>query len=125
MVKHTRKQRNDFKNQDNAERWYDLIDDYGVIEASFLQQYGIRLRTTEMEWSEFSTLLSGIDHNTPLANIVSIRSEDDPERLKLFTADQKRIRREWRSKATKNMTKAEYDDVMEQLKSMFTSMAKK
>lgn len=125
MVRHTKKQRNDFKNQDNAERWYDLIDDYGVIEASFLQQYGIRLRTTEMEWSEFSTLLSGIDHNTPLGNIVSIRSEDDPEKLKLFNADQKRIRREWRSKATKNMTKAEYDDVMEQLKSMFTSMAKK
>lgn len=78
-----------------------------------------------MEWSEFSTLLSGINHNTPLGNIVSIRSEDDPEKLKLFNADQKRIRREWRSKATKNMTKAEYDDVMEQLKSMFTSMAKK
>ena len=125
MVKHTRKQKNDFKNQNNTERWYDLIDDYGVIEASFLQQYGIRLRTTEMEWSEFSTLLSGLDHNTPLGTIVSIRSEDNPERLKLFTADQKRIRREWRSKATKNMTKAEYDDVMEQLKSMFTSMAKK
>lgn len=124
-MKHTKKQKNDFKNQDNAERWYDLIDDYGVIEASFLQQYGIRLRTTEMEWSEFSTLLSGINHNTPLGNIVSIRSEDDPEKLKLFNADQKRIRREWRSKATKNMTKAEYDDVMEQLKSMFTSMAKK
>lgn len=125
MVKHIKRQKNDFKSQDNAERWYDLIDDYGVIEASFLQQYGIRLRTTEMEWSEFSTLLSGINHDTPLGNIVSIRREDDPEKLKLFNADQKRIRREWRSKATKNMTKAEYDDVMEQLKSMFTSMAKK
>ncbi|MGG4397244.1 Gp15 family bacteriophage protein [Paenibacillus thiaminolyticus] len=69
------------------------------MEASFAAQYGIRLRADpEMTWSEFSTLLAGIMPETPLGQIVSIRAENDREKLKLFTSEQKRIRTEWRNR---------------------------
>lgn len=41
-----------------------------------------------MSWGEFSTLLAGIMPETPLGQIVSIRSEDDKETLKHFTPEQ-------------------------------------
>lgn len=56
-----------------------------------------------MSWGEFSTLLAGIMPETPLGQIVSIRSEDDKEILKHFTADQHRIRNEWRNKQAREM----------------------
>lgn len=40
---------------------------------------------------------------TPLGQIVSIRSEDDKEILKHFTPDQHRIRNEWRSRQAQEM----------------------
>lgn len=51
-----------------------------------------------MDWQEFCTLLSGIMPETPLGQIVRIRSEDNKDMLKLFTPEQKRIRSEWRMK---------------------------
>ena len=48
------------------------------IEASFLKQYGIRLREDDnMSYSEFCSLLSNIMPDTPLGQIVSIRAEKD------------------------------------------------
>lgn len=86
--------RNDFSK--DTEDFYDLYEDYDLIEASFAQQYGIRLRQEEdMSWSEFCTLLSGLLPDTPLGRIVSIRAEKDPKVLKNFSADQKKIRNEW------------------------------
>ena len=81
--------------QIQSETWYDLFEDWNLIEASFAQQYGIRLRREAMCWSEFCTLLSGIGHETPLGTIISIRSEKDAEKLKNFTPEQNRIRREY------------------------------
>ena len=47
--------------KDKQESWYDLLEDYDLIEASFAKQYGIRLRNEQdMTWSEFATLLSGL-----------------------------------------------------------------
>ena len=48
-----------------------------------------------MSWEEFCSLLSGIMHDTPLGEIVSIRAEKDPKRIKEFSPEQKRIRNEW------------------------------
>lgn len=80
----------------NGESYYDLIDDWDLIESSFLKQYGIRLRTEDdMSWQEFCSLLSGIMPDTPLGQIVSIRAEKDPKVIKEFNKDQKRIRSEW------------------------------
>lgn len=78
------------------ESYYDIQDDWGLIESSFLKQYGIRLRTEEdMSWQEFCSLLSGIMPDTPLGQIVSIRSEKNPKVIKNFTREQQRVRREW------------------------------
>lgn len=98
-MKVSRSQRPDFNGKKNVSPsiWYDLYDDWDLIDASFTAQYGIRLRAeSEMSWGEFCTLLSGIMPDTPLGQIVSIRSETDKEVLKHFTPDQRRIRNEWR-----------------------------
>lgn len=80
----------------NIELYYDLIEDWELIESSFLKQYGIRLRADDdMSWSEFTSLLFGIMHDTPLGQIVAIRSEKDPKVLKNFNKEQKRIRNEY------------------------------
>lgn len=60
-----------------------------------------------MSWSEFSSLLSGIMPETPLGQVVSIRSEEDRDVLKNFTAEQHRIRNEWRSRWARSMTEME------------------
>lgn len=120
-----RKWKNDFKTVNNNETWYDLIDDYELIDSSFTKQYGIRLRYEDnMPWDEFITLLGGLDHETPLGRIVSIRSENDKEVLKNFTKEQMRIRNEWRRKSSKEITKESYDKAMSNFESMFLSMVK-
>ena len=76
--------------------FYDLFDDWELIESSFLAQYGIRLRKDDdMSYSEFCSLLSGIMPDTPLGRAVSIRAEKKPEIIKKFSDEQKRIRNEW------------------------------
>lgn len=115
---------NDFKTRNKNESYYDLYEDYGLIEASFAQQYGIRLRNEDdMTWDEFTTLLSGLNSDTPLGNVVSIRSEKDPKRIKEFTKDQKRIHRDWQRKQAENMTREEYDEAMKMFSNLFRGMA--
>lgn len=95
-----------------------------MIEASFTSQYGIRLRQEDdMSWSEFCTLLAGIMPETPLGQVVSIRSENDKEVLKNFTKEQHRIRNEWRRRRTKAVA-LNKDEVKKQLK-MFQEAMKK
>lgn len=78
-----------------------------------------------MSWDEFVTLLSGLNGDTPLGNIVSIRAENDKERLKSFTPEQRRIRNEWRNKnKTTKADGAAYNDAITGFAAMFKSMAK-
>ena len=107
-----RKWRNDFQNND--ESFYDLIDDFDLIESSFAQQYGIRLRMEidTMKWGEFSSLLSGLNGDTPLGNIVRIRSENDPKVIKNFTENEKRIRSKWLNKNAKEISHEDYQQAM-------------
>ena len=119
-----RKWRNDFQNND--ESFYDLIDDFDLIESSFAQQYGIRLRMEidTMKWGEFSSLLSGLNGDTPLGNIVRIRSEKDPKVIKNLTENEKRIRSKWLNKNAKEISHEDYQQAMESIKNMFKSIAK-
>lgn len=110
-----------------SETYYDLFKDWDLIEASFLKQYGIRLRTEDdMSWSEFCSLLSGIMPDTPLGQIVSIRSEKDPKVLKCFTKEQKRIRNEWQKRKYQKLKEnpeaynAYWKEVQEKLKELFS-----
>ena len=121
-----RKWLNDFKNhnQNKNDNYYDLIDDYDIIESSFFKQYGIRLRSVELETDEFLNLLSGLMGDTPLGLIVQIRSETDPEVIDSFTPEQKRIRSEWNNKKANEISKEDYDKAMENFKNMLISLAK-
>jgi hypothetical protein len=79
-----------------------------------------------MSWDEFTTLLGGLNGETPLGHIVSIRSEKDPERLKQFTAAEKKIRNEWIMKHRRVVTdKKEYDKAMAEFHSMFKALSVK
>lgn len=121
-----RKWLNDFKNhnQNKNDNYYDLIDDYDIIESSFFKQYGIRLRSVELETDEFLNLLSGLMGDTPLGLIVQVRSETDPEVIDSFTPEQKRIRSEWINKKANEISKEDYDKAMENFKNMLISLAK-
>ncbi len=87
---------NDFSKTDKQweqETYFDIFEDWGLIEASFSMQYGIRLRSEEdMSWDEFCTLLAGLCEDTPLGKVVAIRSEKDIKVIERFTPEQRRIR---------------------------------
>lgn len=89
----------DFSGASSPNSWYDLYEDWELIEASLAKQYGIRIRQQgDMPWEEFCTLVGGLMPDTPLGSIVSIRSEQDPKTIKGFNADQRRIYSAWRKR---------------------------
>lgn len=117
-----RKPKEQVKNFAKENKWYDIFEDWDLIEASFAMQYGIRLRhEADMSWSEFCTLLIGIMPETPLGQIVSIRSEEDKEILKNFTTDQHRIRNEWRNRVNpiRDMPEEEKEERTKKLQEIF------
>lgn len=59
--------------------------------------------------NELTTLLAGLNGDTPLGYMVKIRSEEDPEVLKTFTKAQHSIRDEWREKHSKYFDKLKAD----------------
>lgn len=106
--------------------WYDLRGDWALIEASIASQYGIRLRqASDMPWSEFTNLVTGLLPETPLGSIVRIRSENDPKILEKFSPEQRAIRNKWRERqALQHLDKPEVleqsmDRLSQMLKSMF------
>lgn len=120
-----RKWKNDFKNQSNNETWYDFEDDWELIASSLKTQYGysIRKEIETMSWAELSSDISGLMGDTPLGNIVEIRSEDDKERLKSFTQDKKNIRWKYRMKMAQNVDQEEFKKVITDLQKAFKEMA--
>ena len=97
-----RKWKKRFVTQRHNELYYDLFDDWDLIDASITQQYGIRLRyEPDMQWGEFCTLLTGLNGDTPLGHVVDVRSTTDKERIKNMSASDKRIRAEWQSRQAK------------------------
>ncbi|BCG57488.1 Gp15 family bacteriophage protein [Paenibacillus sp. URB8-2] len=90
----------DFAGQPNkADIWYDLNDDWPLIEASLAKQYSIRIRQHgDMPWEEFCSLVAGLMPDTPLGSIVAIRAEKDRKVIKGFSSEQRRIHREWRQR---------------------------
>lgn len=78
-----------------------------------------------MEWAELSSYISGLNAETPLGYVVSIRSENDSEKIKKFTPEQSRIRSEWRRKIIDQVDKTEYRQAMDNIKDMFIAMCNK
>lgn len=57
-----------------------------------------------MQWDEFMTLLSGLNGETPLGNVVRIRSEKDRKVINKFSKSERAIYNEWRSKKRRKPT---------------------
>lgn len=72
-----------------------------------------------MTWSEFVTLLSGLNGDTPLGRIVSIRAENSKDILKNFTPEQRKIRMEWRNKQAESIPKQSYEQVINNFEKAF------
>lgn len=112
--------------RESDDPYYDIVEDYDLIVASFSAQYGIRMYTKEfkeMKWVEFRALLAGLGADTPLGKIIAIRSEEDADVLKTFTDHQKRTRNEWRARKAKEVTEEKLESMLEELKSAFIQMA--
>lgn len=71
-----------------------------------------------MQWSEFSSLLAGLNENTPLGKMIYIRSETDKDKLKLFSPEQRRIRNEWMAKIAKKQIENDPEGVRKQINSL-------
>lgn len=85
-----------------------------MIEASFLSQYGIRLKVTELQFDEFLNLTSCLMSDTPLGQIVAIRSETDADIISKFTDNQRKIYNDWVRRKTLN-NKEKYTESMDKL----------
>ncbi len=94
------------------------MDDYDLIEASFLSQYGIRLKVSELQYDEFLNLTSCLMPDSPLGQIVAIRSEKDQEIISNFNETQKKIYNDWKNRNKEN-SEQEYRQSMDALFAMF------
>lgn len=74
----------------------------------------------EMTWDEFSSLLRGLNGDTPLGNLVQIRSETDPNILKHFSSSQNKIRSDWkRNHSKKNTNKKAHEQFLAEIQGFF------
>ena len=82
-----------------------------------MSQYGIRLKTAELQFDEFLNLTSCLMPDSPLGQIVAIRAETDGDIIRNFTAAQRKIHDDWaRRDVLKNEQK--YTDSMDRLFAM-------
>lgn len=65
--------------------------------ASFAQQYGIRLHREydEISAQEYYQLLTRLNGDTPLGNLIRIRSENDFKKIQEMSKEEKEIRNKW------------------------------
>lgn len=76
-----------------------------------------------MSWREFSYLINGLSGETPLGRIVRIRAEDSPDELKNFTAEEKKIRNEYRRKVAKQKPQKDVDNAIERFRQAFIRLS--
>ena len=113
------------KSQSNDECFYDLDFDWDIIVSSFLQQYGIRLNYEydTISHIEFNQLLRGINGDTPLGYTVQVRAETDQKKIREMTAQDKKIRQEWKDFKSKqqkqNVVVLSKDEIDKVLSNMF------
>lgn len=68
-------------------------------------------------------MLSGLNADTPLGKIVSIRAETDPEIIKGFNREQRRIRSDYQKKLAKQKSQNEVNNALDDLKNAFIRLA--
>ena len=64
-------------------------------------------------------LLGGLNDQTALVRMVQIRTESDPERLKDFNADQRRIRADWQRRRALKRPESDTRSFLDQIQGGF------
>lgn len=73
-----------------------------MIEQSIAKQYGVLpSQQGDLPYSDWAKLVSGLMDDTPLGRVVAVRAERDPETIRRFSPEQKRLRQEWTTFRTK------------------------
>lgn len=96
-----------------------------MIEQSIAKQYHILpSEQGNLSYSDWSKLVSGLMHDTPLGQVVTIRSEDDKDVLKKMTPEQRAVRSEWFAFRASNVQYSAEDmrRQSEQLEKMIASL---
>lgn len=110
---------------------YDLEYDRMLIEQSIAKQYHILPSAQgDIQFSDWILLVGGLMDDTPLGRVVSVRTETDPEMIKVFTPEQRKLRTEWASfKLHKALETQDGNDSLKNglnsLQSMFANMFSK
>lgn len=98
-----------------------------MIVASFAQQYGVRLEKERhtIKLREYRRLLTGLNGDTPLGQIINIRRETDPKKINEMTNHEKQVRREWldfKNTQKKIIDEKQGEQKLLQVQSMLKSM---
>lgn len=91
---------NFFATTNSTNTYINIKEDWTYIVQSFAKLYGIRLLDIddeEMDFEEFILLLYGCDEETPIGNLVRIRSAEG-EDYRNLNQREKKIWRDWRIK---------------------------
>ena len=77
-----------------------------------------------MPWDEFRDLVAGLTEATPLARVAQIRTERDPEALKAFTPEQRRMRAEWQRRRAMERPQSDVDSFIAAMQGTFRTMCR-
>lgn len=89
----------------SRDTFYDLDFDKATIESSIWAQYHIPPHEQEdLTVPEYLRAIGGLKADSLLSQIVQIRSEKNPDRIKHFGPAERKIRSEWQAFLTKKET---------------------
>lgn len=71
-----------------------------------------------MPWSEFATLLSALNAETPLGRVVSIRTENDRDVIRSWPPEVRQIRTDWHLKRTMRLKQNQPDVARKQISNL-------
>lgn len=122
-----RKWRNDFKTIRNNEMWYDLFDDWDLIASSLKTQYkySIRQEIDKLSWGELCSDIAGLNGDTPLGNVIRIRSEKDPKVIKKFSQAEREIYNKWNNRQITAMSEQDYEQAMKNIEKVFLAIGER
>ncbi len=77
---------------------YDSEFDKQIIETSLISQYHfLPSELEEMKHSDYFKLIAGLNSESLLANVIRIRKETDPQKIRDFGLTETQLRVEWQS----------------------------
>lgn len=76
----------------------------------------------ELHYSDWYRLVAGLMHDTPLGQVVRIRSEDDKDIIKNFGPYENRIRSEWAEFRSTHVTEEDKMEVANYFNNLFRNM---